>query len=204
MPATAQTLDYTREEYLALDEAAPEGRRWEYDGARVYLMAGASPEHNQLSHNISRHVGNALVPRGCRVMQSDQRVQLGRGYVYPDVVAFCKDGRFTDERPPTLLNPGLVVEVLSGSTMERDLTWKLQAYRSIESVREVWMIWTDVMRLDQYMRVGDSSKDGSSNSGRSNNGSEWRLRSLESKGDTLRSETFDLEIPVAELYELVL
>ena len=93
MPATAtQTLEYTRAEYLALDEAAGEGRRWEYDGTRVYLMAGASPEHNQLSHNISRHLGNQLVPRGCRVMQSDQRVQLGRRYVYPDVVAHCAEG----------------------------------------------------------------------------------------------------------------
>jgi Uma2 family endonuclease len=187
--AAARTLDYTREEYLALDAAAAEGRRWEYDGTRVYLMAGASPEHNQLSHNISRHLGNQLVPRGCRVMQSDQRVQLGHRYVYPDVVAFCEEGRYTDEHPPTLLNPGLVVEVLSESTMEKDVTWKLSAYQAMPSIRELWLVHTEQVRIDQYVRTGED---------------EWTLRYIEDEDATLRSEAFDLDVSVAELYELVL
>ncbi len=184
----ARTLDYTRAEYLAIDEAAPEGRRWEYDGLRVYAMAGASPEHNRLAHNISRHLGNQLVPRGCSVMQSDQRVQLGRRYVYPDVVAFCEEGRYTGENPPSLLNPELVVEVLSSSTMEKDLTWKLNAYRQTESVREVWIAWTNAVRIDQYAREDDG----------------WRIRTFEEKDAVLRSEAFGLEIPVEEVYALVL
>ena len=178
---------YTRAEYLALDEAAPEGRRWEYDGARIYAMAGASPEHNQLAGNIHAALHQRLTSRGCRVMQSDQRVQLGHGYVYPDVIAFCGEGRYTDENPLTLLNPELVVEVLYESTMNKDLTWKLAAYREIESVREVWIVWAEQVRLDQYVREGD----------------EWRLRSLEDKEAALRSDAFDLEIPVGELYALV-
>ncbi len=192
-PLQARTLDYTRAEYLAIDEAAPEGRRWEYDGLRVYAMAGASPEHNQLAGNIHTALNNRLQSPGCRVMQADQRVQCVRRYVYPDVVAFCEEGRYTGEHPPSLLNPELVVEVLSSSTMEKDLTWKLSAYRQAESVREVWIAWTSIVRIDQYAREGDG----------------WRLRSLEGKEAVLRSEAFaganaPLEIPVEEIYALVL
>ena len=105
---------------------------------------------------------------------------------------------YTDENPPSLLNPELVVEVLSDTTMQRDLTWKLNAYREIESVREVCIVWTEQVRLDQYARVqGDED-------GRSENGNEWRLRSLERKDAVLRSKAFDLELSVAVLYELVL
>ncbi len=184
----ARTLDYTREVYLALDAAAPEGRRWEFDGAHAYAMTGAHPDHNQVAANISRALGNRLVPRGCRVMQSDQRVQLGHRYVYPDVVAFCQEGQYTGDNPPSLLNPELIAEVLSSSTMEEDLTWKLRAYRQTGTVREVWFVWTSDVRIDQYARENDG----------------WRPRSLEDKEAELRSEAFDLEIPVEEIYTLVL
>jgi Uma2 family endonuclease len=185
----ARTLEHTRAEYLALDEAAEEGRRWEYDGSRIYLMAGATPEHNQVAHNVSRHLGNALVPRGCHVTQSDQRVHLPPRYVYPDVVAHCVDGRYTDENPPSLQNPELVVEVISESTAAQDMNWKLPAYQEMSSIREIWLVRVEKVRVDQYVRTSTN---------------EWALRYFESMDDGLRSEAFDLEIPVAELYELVL
>ncbi|PSQ77004.1 MAG: hypothetical protein BRD37_05875 [Bacteroidetes bacterium QH_8_67_23] len=197
MPATAApTLDYTREEYLALDEAAPEGRRWEYDGTRVYLMAGATPEHNHLKDNVRSALHQRIGPRGCRSYTSDQRVHLPPRYVYPDVVAHCEDGRYTDESPPSLLNPELVVEVLSESTMDKDLTWKLHAYQDIASIQEVWFAWTEQVRVVQYARAGRGNER--------ENGHAWTQRYFEDKGDVLRSEAFDLEIPIAELYELVL
>lgn len=188
-PATAYppAPALTRAEYFALEETAPEGRRYEFDGTYVWAMAGASPEHNQLKHNVERMLGNNL--SGCRVTSSDQRVQLKDRYVYPDVVAFCEEGRYTDGNPPSLLNPELVVEVLSESTMDKDLLWKLEAYRSVGSIQECWYLWTDQMKLDRYVRA---------------EGDEWRIVPLRGDEATLRSDGFGLEVPLAELYDLVL
>ncbi len=190
LPALASppAVTYTREEYLALDEAAPKGRRYEFDGARVWAMAGARPEHNQLTSNAVVALSNRLRERGCRVMSSTQRVHLGPQYVYPDVVAFCGEGCYTDENPPSLLNPELIVEVLSPSTREKDLSWKLEAYRSVDTIQECWFLWTDEARLDQYVRDGN----------------DWRIISLRGEEAALQSRSFGLEIPLAELYELVL
>ena len=191
LPATAHppVLTYTRAEYLALNEAAPEGRRYEFDGAYVWAMAGARPEHNQLAQNAATALHTRLRKRGCHVMSSDQRVHLEPKYAYPNVVAFCEEGRYTDENPPSLLNPGLIVEVLSPSTIEKDLTWKLETYRSVDSVQECWLLWTDTMRLDQYTREADD---------------EWRITSLRGEEATLHSRPFSINVPLAELYELVL
>ncbi len=185
--APPPAVTYTRAEYLALDEAAPEGRRWEFDGTYVWAMAGARPEHNQLKHNVGVALDNRLRKGGCRVMQSDQRVHLGPEYVYPDVVAFCEEGRYTDENPPSLLNPELIVEVLSSSTMEKDLTWKLEAYRSVDTIRECWLLWTEEVRLDRYVREEST----------------WRIISLRGEEAILHSRSFGIEIPLAELYQLV-
>lgn len=187
-PATAHppVITYTRGEYLALEDAAPEGRRYEFDGTYVWAMAGARPEHNQLTSNDVAALHSRL--RGGRVMPSNQRVHLGETYVYPDVVAFCAEGQYTDENPPSLLNPELVVEVLSSSTYEKDLTWKLEAYRSVDTVQECWLLWTDEARLDQYTRDGD----------------EWRLASFRGEGAVVKSRPFEIEVPLAELYALVL
>ena len=190
LPATASppVITYTCEEYLALDEAAPEGRRYEFDGTYVWAMAGARPEHNQLAQNVGTALHTRLRKRGCHVMQSDQRVHLGLTYVYPDVVAFCEKGRYTDENPPSLLNPALVVEVLSPSTLEKDLTWKLEAYRSVAPIQECWFLWTDEAKVDQYIREDDA----------------WRIVSFRGEDATLRSPFFEIEVSLSELYELVL
>ena len=147
---------YTREEYLALDLDAGEGEgvKYEYDGTHVYMMAGASVEHNQVAINASTFFNTRLIERGCRVMQSDMRVRLPGGrYTYPDVVALCTAPELTDERPPSLLNPELIAEVASDSTAERDRTWKLDRYLQIESLREYWILETEAPRLQQYVRA---------------------------------------------------
>lgn len=189
---------YTREEYLALDLDAGEGEgvKYEYDGTHVYMMAGASLEHNQVAGNVHTALNTRLVERDCRVFQSDMRVRLGERYVYPDVVALCAEPELTDERPPSLLNPELIVEVASSSTAERDRTWKLEHYLKLDSLREYWILQSDAPRLQQYVRFGD----------------EWVVHTVniddmdisnvgEPKFD-VRSETFDLDIPLKELYRL--
>jgi Uma2 family endonuclease len=183
---------YTREEYLALDLDAGEGEgvKYEYDGTHVYMMAGASMPHNQVASNVNTALSTRLAEEECRVLQSDLRVRLPDGrYTYPDVVALCAAPELTEERPPSLLNPELIVEVASDSTGERDRTWKLERYLQIESLREYWILESDAPRLQQYVR--DEPRG------------EWVVRTLSGEEAELRCEAFALDVPLAALYRLV-
>lgn len=145
-----------RRQYLHLDEDAEEAR-FEYDGERAYMMAGASLEHNRISADISTTLNIRLRDRDCDVFQSDMRVRAGGSYTYPDVVALCGEPEVSNEDPPSLLNPELLVEVLSPSTKERDRTWKLDRYLEIESLRACWLVETEAPQVRQYVRNGEAS-----------------------------------------------
>jgi Uma2 family endonuclease len=184
----------TFDQYLELDARCEETvyedgvRQYEYDGERAYAMAGASPEHSQIAGNTATALNIHLRPRGCRVAQSDQRVALGpRKRVYPDVVVTCDQPEYIREpRPATLVNPQLIVEVLSESTSEQDRTWKLAGYCALASVKEIWFIEQTRPHVTRYYRA-DS----------------WGLSFHHGLDGVLRSEHFDLEIPLSEIYTLV-
>ena len=180
------TRDYTVEEYLELDAEADE-ERYELQNGSVIPMAGAEPEHNQIKDNVSRELGNRLVDRDCFVMTSDQRVRVSFGYVYPDVVVACEPS-YEDTRPRTLQNPELIVEVTSVSTQARDHSDKLAAYTDLDSLREYWVIDPEKPLLTQYTRDAEG----------------WRYRAHTALSDTVASESFDLEVPLRDLYTLVL
>ena len=176
---------YRAEDYLALDADAAE--RFEFWDGEVRAMAGAEPEHNVLKSNIVRALGNRLVERGCRVMSSDQRVQVGARYVYPDVVVACAP-QYAETRPRTLLNPELLVEITSATTAAVDRGEKLAAYIELGSLREYWIAEADQTLLTQYVRHADG----------------WMLHAYSGLDATLRSDAFALEIPMQTLYALVL
>jgi Uma2 family endonuclease len=180
------TRSYTVEEYLELDAEADD-ERYEFQNGSVIPMAGAEPEHNQIKDNISRELGNQLVERRCFVMTSDQRVRVSFGYVYPDVVVAC-DPTYEDTRPRTLQNPELIVEVTSESTQARDHSDKLAAYTELDSLQECWMVHPEKPLLTQYTRDSEG----------------WRYRAQTALSDTVESDTFDLEVPLRNLYALVL
>ncbi|MBV9772315.1 MAG: Uma2 family endonuclease, partial [Gemmatimonadetes bacterium] len=104
------------EEYLAAERTARQ--RSEYVNGRVYAMAGASREHNLIVGNVFAELRAQLRGRPCEAYVNDLRVKVSRTglYTYPDVVALCGEPRFEDEHVDTLLNPGVIVEVLSEST----------------------------------------------------------------------------------------
>ena len=108
---------YTPEEYLSMEREAQ--YKSEYVGGYIYAMAGASMEHNTISANVARLVGNSFVGRPCRVFGSDMRVQVQDRdlfYTYPDVVAVCGAPVLADTKMDTLINPTVLFEVLSPST----------------------------------------------------------------------------------------
>ncbi len=182
---------YTLDDYLALEAKAyaeAEDVKHEFDGSHVHAMAGASVEHVLTTGNIHTALNTRLAERRCRVMQSDLRVRLPSGrYTYPDVAALCAAPEVTEEKPPSLLNPELVVEVASSSTAERDRTWKLEGYLRIESLQEYWIVEVDAPRLQQYARAGE----------------DWTVRVLHGLDAQIQSESLALDIPLREIYRLV-
>lgn len=145
----------TVEEYLALDEASEE--KLEYLSGVVVAMAGASPRHNVIAQNVSRQIGNSVEQGPCVVFGSDQRVHLAEtgSYAYPDASVVCERAQFTDERPASLLNPQLIVEVLSPSTRDHDQGDKLAHYRKIASVREVLLVESNTRGVALYRKLDD-------------------------------------------------
>ncbi|HJL19594.1 MAG TPA: Uma2 family endonuclease [Sandaracinaceae bacterium LLY-WYZ-13_1] len=141
------------EEYLALDEASD--LRHEYLNGFVVAMAGASPRHNRVVGNVITALNNALRDSKCGVFDSGQRVRVSAtgGYVYPDAVVTCDTPIFTDERPRSLENPLLVVEVLSKTTRDRDEGAKLGHYRRVASVQEVLVVDANERRVAHYRRL---------------------------------------------------
>src|SRR4051812_40698878 len=126
----------TPEQYLEIERAAE--YKSEYFDGEMFAMSGAREAHNVVAMNIGAELREQLRQKPCRVYPSDMRVRVSSTglYTYPDVVAVCDKPQFADEVTDTLLNPVLVVEVLSPSTEAYDRGRKFDHYKTIESLRE--------------------------------------------------------------------
>jgi len=152
-PATAAY--YTAAEYLALERRAT--YKSEYVGGHIIAMSGASRRHNLIAANISRELSSQLRGRPCESYVSDMRVRVSETglYTYPDVVAVCGDIRFADEQTDTLLNPTVIVEVLSASTEAYDRGDKFAHYRRLASLHDYVLVSQDAVRVEHYVRQGE-------------------------------------------------
>ena len=144
---------WTLADYLA-HEAAHVGQKpnYEWDGRRPVMMSGASFDHHIIDSNLFDITSPQFRKRGCRI-GNDLRVRVDEAqfrYRYPDLVAHCKPADLTDERPPSLRNPILLIEILSPSTSSVDMREKLVEYRGISSLLEYWIVSTDAPYLLRY------------------------------------------------------
>jgi Uma2 family endonuclease len=156
MAAQPQAL-LTPEQYLELERAAE--TRHEYYNGEVFAMAGGSLRHAVVSQNFARELGNALKQRPCLVMSSDVRIRVAVDglYTYPDVVVVCDPPKFVDNRSDTLLNPTLLVEVLSPSTEAHDRGFKFAQYRTIEGLQEYVLVSQAEARVEVFRRQEDGN-----------------------------------------------
>jgi Uma2 family endonuclease len=117
-------------------------------------MSGASREHNLIAGNIVAELNQQLRGKPCEVYPSDMRVKVRATglYTYPDVIAICGEPKFEDDYVDTLLNPTLLVEVLSPSTERYDRIAKTSYYRTLDSLAEHLLVAQDEVRLEQYVR----------------------------------------------------
>lgn len=182
--ATAALTHYTPDEYLALERHAE--FKSEYLDGRIVAMTGATAAHNTITGNVHGELRARLRGTACRQFMGDMRVQIGGGrrYAYPDVVVVCGEPRFLDGALDTLLNPALIVEVLSPSTEAYDRGEKFLHYRTIESLREYVLVAQDRVLVERFVRAGEF----------------WTLSTLSDLDAALELTSVDCSIPLREIY----
>jgi Uma2 family endonuclease len=143
------------QEYLARERLA-EIKSEYYDG-EVFAMAGGSKEHSIIAVNTAGSLNAQLADRPCEVYNSDMRVQVAEEgpYTYPDVTVVCGEPQFADTEVDTLLNPTLMVEILSPTTEAWDRGGKFEGYQQVPSLQEYVLIAQDRPRVEQYARQAE-------------------------------------------------
>lgn len=139
------------EEYLAWEENQP--TRYEYVDGQVYAMSGASKNHARLTRNISFQLERHLFNNICEPYTTDVKLAVKthhRRYYYPDVAVTCEAGNEDPEDAYLIVQPILIVEVLSPSTKRTDKVEKFNAYQHIASLREYVIVAQDQMRVEVY------------------------------------------------------
>jgi Uma2 family endonuclease len=143
------------EQYLAAERLAE--TRSEYLDGQVFAMSGASLPHNRIVVNLVVELGRQLKGGPCSVLASDMRLRVPSTglYTYPDVTVVCGEPQLEDEHFDTLLNPTVLIEVLSPSTERYDRGRKGVHYRRIASLAEFLLVAQDEPRVERYRRQGE-------------------------------------------------
>ncbi|MDQ3686025.1 MAG: Uma2 family endonuclease [Acidobacteriota bacterium] len=178
---------YTVEEYLAFERENES--KHEYISGLIVAMAGASRAHNLITGNVARRLGNQLEGKPCETYSNDMRVRTTpTEYTYPDVVVVCGEPEFEDDEFDTLLNPTVIVEVLSKSTARRDRVAKLADYRGLSSLKEYILISQDKMHIEHYVRRPDN---------------EWSLTDMNQPEGKVTITSINCEFRVSDVYDRV-
>ena len=140
------------EEYLARERKAL--TKSEYRSGQVYALPGASRKHNIIAVHVSGELYIQLKERSCEIYTNDMRVKVSSTgtYTYPDVVVVCEEPQFEDSHFDTLLNPTVLIEVLSPSTAAYDRGEKFASYQKLDSLCEYVLISQDKVCVEHYLR----------------------------------------------------
>ena len=177
------------EEYLAFERKAE--YKNEYIDGEVVAMTGASRRHNLITINLGREISQQLKGRACEAYASDMRVRIPskRMYTYPDVVVVCDEPQFEDDGLDTLLNPTVIIEVLSESTERYDRFNKFAFYRTIEPLAEYVLVAQHEYRVEQYTKQPDGR---------------WLLSDHRSLEDVVELASIQCTLTLREVYEKVI
>lgn len=147
---------YTLAEYLDLERSTQV--KHEFYRGEVFAMGGASFAHTVIVGNLARELGQQVKGKPCRVSPTGLRVKVGSSglYTYPDIVVVCGPPQL--EQPgEMLLNPQVIVEVLSEGTEAKDRGWKFEQYQTIGSLTDYVLVSQDTPRIEHYQRQPDDS-----------------------------------------------
>lgn len=180
----------TEAEYLAIERAAE--RKSEFFAGEMFAMAGVSRAHNLIVTNLIAELRDQLRKRECEVYPSEMKVRVLKGgmFAYPDVVVVCGEPQLLDSHGDVLLNPTLVVEVLSPSTAAYDRGVKAFYYRRLPSLREYVLIEQDRLLVELYQRTNDTAR-------------KWTVEASDNLADTIKLNSIGCELTLASIYEKV-
>ena len=146
---------FTPEEYLAMERRAE--YKSEYVDGVIFAMSGASIPHNVIVANLIASLLPLMRGRGCQIYPSDLKVRSGSRFFYPDVSAICGEPRFNDGEKDVVLNPSLIIEVLSPSTQSYDKLSKMITYQKIPTLQEYLLVHQDQAMIQQYRRQSENA-----------------------------------------------
>ncbi|MFN0111438.1 MAG: Uma2 family endonuclease [Blastocatellia bacterium] len=193
--AKAQLRYYTAEEYLAMERESPE--RHEYIDGHIYAMAGESDHHGEICVNLTVQLGSNLKGSPCRLRSQNTKVQSGpqpkpghsQGgfFSYPDVLAVCGERHFHDQHQDVLLNPNVIIEVLSKSTEVFDRGEKFIRYRTwLPSLTDYILVSQDSPVIEHYRRQPND---------------EWLLATISGLDAELKIGSIGCALKLSEIYD---
>lgn len=178
----------TADDYLAIEREAK--YKSEFYNGEMFAMAGASRAHVIIVSNLVAELRQKLKHRSCNVYSNDLRLRISATdlYTYPDVIVACGQQFFADNQKDTLLNPTLIIEVLSDSTKDYDRGGKFAHYRKLDSLQEYILVAQDEAHVERYVRMPEGN---------------WMFSEIDGLDKTLRLTSIECEIPTAEIFDKV-
>lgn len=173
-----------------LEHEARTGEKHEYFQGEIFAMVGGTPRHALITANFLREASQRLKDRPCAVFSGDLRIKIqsARLYTYPDASIVCGELQMDSDIPNTVLNPCVLVEVLSDSTERYDRGQKSSFYRSIASLQTMVLISQDRPHVECLTRRAAK---------------EWLFTETENSDGSLVLEPIGVSIPLSELYRNV-
>jgi Uma2 family endonuclease len=179
--------NYSVEDYLRMERNS--STKHEFIDGRILSSAGSSRQHNLIGTNTTVAVGSRIRGHKCELYVNDMRVQLSPNrFSYPDVIVVSGEPKFADSETDVLLNPTVVVEVISRGSSSYDRTVKLESYLAMDSVREILLIKEDEMRAEHYYKQ---------------NPKQWVYRIYNAGDDVITLESVSCKISLSEIYSQV-
>ena len=175
-------------QYLAFERAST--LRHEFFRGEVFAMSGATVAHGRIVVNLIRQLSSSLNAGPCEVLGPDTRVRVSATglYTYPDLLVACEPLEFDDDQRDTLLNPRVIIEVLSRSTEAYDRGTKFAHYRSLPSLREYVLVSQDQPLIERYTRLPEGT---------------WELREFRGLETEFDLTAVPFRAPLSVLYERV-
>ena len=174
------------EEYLALERASE--IRHDFLAGELFAMVGAGRRHNLIVTNLVAALRPQLRGTGCEIYANDMRVRVAEAdfAAYPDVVVACSGPRFHDRESDTLLDPTLIVEVLSPSTADYDRGTKFASFRRLPSLRDYLLVSQTAVQVEHFTRHDDET---------------WRLAETSDPDAVLELPSIGCRLALRAVYE---
>lgn len=177
------------DEYFIMEESAE--CKSEYYHGEIFVMAGASVNHNLITSNVIISLGNSLQNASCLIFPSDIKVEMDKDshYAYPDISVVCGDIEYAENRDDIIANPVVIFEILSESTKDYDRGSKFTAYRNITSLKDYILIDQYSIFVEHFFRQGEN---------------EWGLKVFKNISDRLHIRSVDAVLPLASVYKNII